>query len=302
MACAPVEKHWAVGTGMDRLVHWKKKVKSVIRKIFHGRMNVVNGAGNTIVGHPRMIDSQIVFEGKGNILFFESDDICIENSKILFKGTNSVVIVRNSRFNIKLKVTVYNDSVFYIGKNCSMNNSVEVICSEARNVVIGDDGLFSSQCLIRTSDAHRIYDMDSRQRINLGRSVFVGDHCWLAARVVLLKGSRLHSGTIIGSDAVFTGKESCSNSVWGGNPAKMLRGNVFYDKQGTHGIRYRDLQDSLVPNPKIEEKLIFTENGCLDFDIVDQKLCGAATAEEKLNTALAIMKESSHNRFAKLTE
>ena len=159
-------------------------------------------SNNQIINAPDLSNTKINFTGKNNILYFESSSIKLENSAIIFKGNNSIIAIKNSKDVLKLNLTIYNDSVIYLGNNCSMNNKLEIIASESKNVVIGNEGLFSSQCLIRTSDAHRIYSIETLERVNEGRSVYIGDHVWLAARVVILKGTRIHSGSIIGSDAV----------------------------------------------------------------------------------------------------
>lgn len=170
-----------------------------------GKINT-DDKNNQIINTPDLSSIKLDFVGRNNILYFENSDIRMDGV-ITFKGDNSIFAIKSSKDVLKLNVTIYNDSTVYLGSNCSMNNKLEIIASEAKNVIIGDEGLFSSQCLIRTSDAHRIYSIDTLSRVNDGKSVYIGDHVWLSARVVVLKGSHIHSGSIIGSDAVVTGKE-----------------------------------------------------------------------------------------------
>lgn len=255
---------------------------------------------NIVIGSPQLINSEITFLGKDNILFFESDTIRLERSNIIFKGDNSLVIIRNSIDSIKLTLTIYSDSVVYIGTNISMNNRFELIASEAKNIIIGNECLISSLCLVRTSDAHRLYDLNTMKRVNIGRSVFIGDYVWLAARVVLLKGTKLHSGCIIGSDAVVTGKEVLSNSVWGGNPARLLKSNVCFDRQGSHYIRATEIEKSIEPNEKRIQNYIFdNDEHSISFEEIDKMLLSLTTAKEKQDAILKIMSNNSKNRFAK---
>lgn len=262
---------------------------------------IQDNKNNKIIGNPNMQNTNVKFFGKNNILYFECDDISIENTSIIFKGDNSIVVIRKSREVLKFNITIYNESVIYVGKECSMNNKLELIASEAKNIIIGDEALFSSQCLIRTSDAHRIYSIETLRRINEGRSVYLGDHIWLAARVVLLKGTKIHSGSIVGSDAVVAGKEILSNSIWAGNPAKQIKNNVFFEKTGTHGLTKDLLNDSMIPNEKIYKDYIYeNDQSYISFEEVEVALNSLNEPEDKLKKILSVMDFVGKNRFAKV--
>ncbi|GFH43485.1 hypothetical protein Hs30E_20740 [Lactococcus hodotermopsidis] len=75
---------------------------------------------------------------------------------------------------------VYNNNVVYIGRNNYFNQRFYMNISEDTNLLIGDGRLFSFDCTIRTSDAHLIYDMNTKERINHGKSIFIGAHVWIS--------------------------------------------------------------------------------------------------------------------------
>lgn len=76
--------------------------------------------GNKILGtFPSMIDSEIVFNGKNNVLFCESGKFGVKliKSCLKFNADNSVIFLSQNKHNYEqLNVSVYNDNVFYIGK------------------------------------------------------------------------------------------------------------------------------------------------------------------------------------------
>lgn len=255
---------------------------------------------NKIINAPNLSNTEIVFSGSNNILYFENTELQIVNSSIIFKGNNSTIIIKESKYPLKLNLTIYNNSTIYIGNDCSMNNKLEIIASEAKNVLIGNEGLFSSQCLIRTSDAHRIYSIEDLTRVNEGRSVFIGDHVWLAARVVILKGTMIHSGSIIGSDAVVAGKEIKSNTVWAGNPAKEIKSDVLFDKTGTHGLDNESMREvsTIQMNKAINYIFNYDPKEYIDFKKLDDNLAELKTSQDRLNYVLKIMSVSAKNRFA----
>lgn len=263
-----------------------------------GKINT-DDKNNQIINTPDLSSIKLDFVGRNNILYFENSDIRMDGV-ITFKGDNSIFAIKSSKDVLKLNVTIYNDSTVYLGSNCSMNNKLEIIASEAKNVIIGDEGLFSSQCLIRTSDAHRIYSIDTLSRVNDGKSVCIGDHVWLSARVVVLKGSHIHSGSIIGSDAVVTGKEIKSNTIWAGNPAREVKRNILFDKTGTHGLTSANSSEAAKIDTNKSSHYIFSYNADqhVDFDSIEEKLGKLQDPHERLLALLKIMCNENQNRFA----
>ena len=256
---------------------------------------------NKIYGDPKLIDSNIQFIGKNNILYFEKNDIRIENSCIVFKGDNSVVVIRRTCNPIRIALIVYNESAVYIGRDVWLTGRFEMNAGEAKNIIIGDECLISSQCSARTTDSHMIFSIETLQRINEGKSIFIGDHVWISARVALLKGAKIHSGSIIGADAVIANKEILSNSIWGGNPARLIKSNCFFDKTGTHQLTNSELLSYSMYEKDMSTRYIFKNDSTyLSFEDLDQQLISSESSEERLNILLAILKYSKKNRFAKL--
>jgi acetyltransferase-like isoleucine patch superfamily enzyme len=77
---------------------------------------------------------------------------------------------------------------------------------------------------------HPIIDLESKQRINYGRSIEIGDHVWIGAQAQILKGAKIGSGSIIGTRAVVTGAIP-ENCIAVGVPAKVIRHNVSWDRK-----------------------------------------------------------------------
>lgn len=55
-----------------------------------------------------------------------------------------------------------------------------------------------------------------------GRGIQIGSDCWLSAKVTLLDGTDLASGTVVGAGAVVTGTKTNKNGIYVGVPARFV--------------------------------------------------------------------------------
>lgn len=97
-------------------------------------------------------------------------------------------------------------------------------------VQIGEDCMFSYDVHIRNGDSHSILDLESNQRINLGRDIYIGDHVWLGAHVNVLKGVTIGENSVIGIRSLVT-SDIPSHCVAAGLPAKVKRSNTYWTRE-----------------------------------------------------------------------
>ena len=69
----------------------------------------------------------------------------------------------------------------------------------------------------------------------MAQNIVVGNHVWIGARSIILKGVNIGNNSIIGTNSIVT-KSIPSHSIAAGIPAKVLKNNVdwvrerIYDK------------------------------------------------------------------------
>ena len=127
--------------------------------------------GNRFIGEaPEMVNSSITISGKNNVLFCEKR-VRLNNTVINFNADNAIVYLCENNNEYKLNLNVYNDNVFYSGKNNYYNGVMNVILSEQKHLFIGNDCLLSFGIWIRNADPHLIYDAQSHKRINPTKSI-----------------------------------------------------------------------------------------------------------------------------------
>lgn len=252
---------------------------------------------NRIIGNIENLDpkTDIRFSGKGNILFLE-DHANLKNCKLNFKGDNAVIYISaNKNFDTYLMVDAWSGTSVFIGSDNYFNGSLNCIAAERKNLIIGKKGTFSYGIWIRTSDIHLLYDIETGNRINLSKSVMVGDHVWLGQAAMILKGTRIGSGSVIAAGTVLANKSVGSNSVYGGNPARRIRRNVFYNSASTNNYSPKDTEDSMTNNRR---DYVYDQPGTIDFDSIDDRLSRAETADMKLTILKGLAENTDHNRFS----
>jgi acetyltransferase-like isoleucine patch superfamily enzyme len=96
------------------------------------------------------------------------------------------------------------------------------------NIEIGDDCLLSYGIEIRTTDSHSIFDQESGSLLNPPRSISIGNHVWVGARSMILKGASIGSGTVIGAYSIVN-KAVGANVIAAGQPCKELKSFIRWD-------------------------------------------------------------------------
>jgi len=121
------------------------------------------------------------------------------------------------------------DATITLGNNVTTTRTVTVTAVEGQSVTIGNDAMFAIGCQIRSDDAHPIFDVRTGKRINPSESVVLGDHVWLGFNAMVLAGSNIGEGSVIGAGAIVKGSIP-NNCVAVGSPARVVRRDVAWER------------------------------------------------------------------------
>ena len=259
----------------------------------HGK-EVTSPCNNKIVGDITLANSNIIFGGKGNILFSDGS-VTLKNSTINFYGDDAVVFLTGSKIAYILNLAMWRETAAYLGGDLYFNGVFNAIISERQNLIVGSDCIFSFGIWLRTADPHLVYSIETHKRINPSRSIMIGDHVWLGQNAMILKGSRIGSGSIVSANCVIAGKKVGSNTIYAGNPGRMVKEGIFFLKDSVHNYTKKKTKNS---QRYQGEEYIYVNDGQIDFTSVNKALTDAKDGDSKLDI---IRKElagnTNKNRF-----
>ena len=115
----------------------------------------------------------------------------------------------------------------FIGENCEMGDMTHIVAHE--KVEIGNNVLIASKCFISDTN-HGVYkgaDQDNpktppNERKLVTKPVRIGNNVWIGENAVILAGSDIGEGCIIGANSVVS-KRFEAGSIVSGAPAKTLK-------------------------------------------------------------------------------
>ena len=193
-------------------------------------LNII-GQNNTI------IIENITLKGKISISIYGDNNKIIIHSgckigeHLLIKIGNTATNMgkaNNTEFIIHEKTSI--EAMQYLTFNCNTKCSIGKNCMIALNVVIFN------------TDAHPVMALDSGVILNKVKEINIGEHCWIGTNATILKNTTIADDTIIGWGSVVSGKHTTSHCAIAGNPAKIVKENITWDKDSSKGYVQNDFQ------------------------------------------------------------
>lgn len=188
--------------------------------------------GETIAG------LKIEINGNNNVVKLELP-IKAENSFIQIGNDNVYVNIASTQrfYNVFIRCCFGNGQVVQIGKSTTISGA-NIILDSFGSCTIGEDCMFSNSIRIWGDDGHSILDANTGEILNEPKGcVTIGNHVWVGEAVRITKNARIHDNSIIGGGAVAYKDYEESNVVIAGNPGKIVRRNITWDRRNTYFLQ-----------------------------------------------------------------
>lgn len=112
-----------------------------------------------------------------------------------------------------------------VGENFLISGDGTIICN--KKIVIGSNSQMAWESIVMDTDHHKIYD-ENGVHINEDKAVVIGEKVWIGARSLILKGSQIADGSIVGANTTISSIFEEQQGVIVGNPARVVKHNVSW--------------------------------------------------------------------------
>jgi len=171
-------------------------------------------------------------EIRENVKFFEDFVILIRNLDTIEKS--KLIIEKECAFHDG-RIALFSGCI-NIGENCTFGGNIRMVCEYGMEIICGKDNMFSHDIFLQAGDGHSIFNVEDDECTNslerldyTKKGITLGDHVWVGLRSVILNGSKVGNGSIIGAMSLVKG--TCPNNCMiAGNPAKIIKSNMAWSR------------------------------------------------------------------------
>lgn len=196
-----------------RLCSFKDAIKLPI--LVSHKTKLDNLSGRASFTKPKTAGVRIGFGGVETFDFSYQRTILHIIGNIHFEGKTK--IGKGSKISVEGELT--------LGENFHISAGGTIL--SRKKIIIGKNCLMAWDSLITDADHHHILSQNG-DIINPASSVRIGDHVWIGARTMILKGCEIANDSVIGAQSLVTGRFTENNLLIAGNPAKIVKKNVFW--------------------------------------------------------------------------
>ncbi len=161
----------------------------------------------------------IVKIGFGNVGVFDK-----KYSRSIVELKGAVVFESKATFGHGTKISVGPKATLTIGDNFTNTAEITIICF--KDMSFGKNVLTSWNTLIMDTDFHATYHIQTNQTFSYEEPVRIGNNVWIGTRAVVLKGSCVPDGCIVGANALVNKKYEEENCLLAGNPTKICKRGI----------------------------------------------------------------------------
>ncbi|WP_336527538.1 acyltransferase [Bacteroides acidifaciens] len=217
---------------------WTNYVLAKVYRFLGRNKFNIKGQGNEIncnVPGLYLAHVKILIRGDRNILRFLPNKVGevthFEGLNISIYGNDNTITIGSHSSGNGFKISVEDDNNHIIlGDRFTVGNNTELAAIEGTTIEFGNDCQLSANITLRTGDSHSIIDLQGK-RTNPSKSIKIGNHVWIGNTVLIFKGTIVGDNSIVAGGSVVGSKEFPANCIVGGNPAKVIKEGVNWDRQ-----------------------------------------------------------------------
>lgn len=182
-----------------------------------------------IVGkfRPYKLDLYQEYGGNNQVVCYGSP--ILHRCKISFHGNNNILVIGegNILYNIDFDLRGNNNKIV-IGNSTYMDGNCEFCVADGTEIRMGSNCMLARNVSIRTTDSHCLMS-ENGTILNIAQNINIRNHVWLGLDSLILKGSHIPDGCVVGARSIVTSKLNAPpKSVIAGTPAKVIKEDVYW--------------------------------------------------------------------------
>ena len=199
-----------------KLVGWKYAYKLPVMVRYN---SVLNNLSGKVIIKDVPIKSRMLYIG------FSSTGILDKKycrSILEIRGT--MIIEGTTTVGQGTKISIAKSGSLYLGDGFSSTSGGVFIC--VNNIHIGKGTAVAWDAMIMDTDWHSTMNPLTKEIHQAAGNIFIGDHCWIGTRCVVLKNTYLPNGCILAANSTANKHYSTPNTLIAGTPAIEKKHNI----------------------------------------------------------------------------
>ncbi len=197
----------------------------------------LNGRNNNVsISNADAVNLTMHIQGTNNVVNINATKesrTSIANVHLYVVGTECMVTIDEGAKIFNARIVVRGSKCrISIGNNTTLGSGMLVCMGGGNYVNIGSQCMLADNVDIWATDSHPIYNMDTREQINISKPIVIGNHVWLGKNVSILKGVNIGDNAIVGMNSTVT-KDVGTCCLAAGYPAKVLKERVTWERKFT---------------------------------------------------------------------
>lgn len=196
---------------------FKEAIKLPILVRYNTRLIAIRGLIK--INKSEKVKTGMLSIGFGNVGIFDK-----KYERSIWEVTGCIKLKGKAAFGHGCRLCVGKNGTLTIG--CHFNNTAAMTIICQKHITFGDNVITSWNTLVMDTDWHSIVNMETNEIYPISKDIVIGNNVWLCTRSVVLKGSVIPDGCIVGANSLCSKKYTLDNSLIAGNPAEIRRKNV----------------------------------------------------------------------------
>lgn len=196
---------------------FKEAIKLPILVRYNTRLLVVGGLIK--INKSERVKTGILSIGFGTVGIFDK-----KYERSIWEVKGCIELNGKTVFGHGSRLSVGKNGILTIGSHFNNTAAMTVVCQ--KHITFGDNVITSWNTLVMDTDWHPIMNVETNEVYPVSKDIVIGNNVWLCTRSVVLKGSVIPDGCIVGANSLCSKKYTLDNSLIAGNPAEIRKKNV----------------------------------------------------------------------------